>query len=379
MAQAACQILVTGAQGFIGKNICVHLQEHPGVTVIPFLRGDDPASLAQLVKKVDAVIHLAGENRPVDPSAFDKVNSGLTTDLCDAIIHTNEAQDRQVPLVLASSTQAALDNPYGRSKLAAEETARAMCNKTGNPAAVFRLPGVFGKWCKPNYNSVVATFCHNIAHGLPIRVDDPDAQLRLAYIDDVVAAMMAAALDPQAGFRFAPVSPDYSVKLGALAAQIEGFSVKRMSQKTDRVGTGLTRALYATYLSYLPHDQFTYELRKNGDSRGAFVEVLKTADSGQFSYFTAPPGSTRGEHYHHTKAEKFVVVKGTALFRFRHVVTNEMLEIFTTADAPRIVESIPGWVHSVSNTGQEDLIVMLWANEVFDHSRPDTFACKVAK
>lgn len=377
MTQTSRRVVVTGANGFIGKNLVVRLSEMSGFSVSSFVRGDHAAQLPELVAQADAVIHLAGENRPLDESAFAKVNTGLTVELCEAIRGEMAETGRKVPLLLASSTQAERDNPYGRSKLAAEQAVQALAEATGNPAVVFRLPGVFGKWCKPNYNSVVATFCHNMTRGLPIQVNDPAAILRLVYVDDVVSAFLAAVEAPVDGVFQATVEPQYTLSLGELVRQIEAFGACRTSLMTERAGTGLVRALYATYVSYLPNNCFAYEVPQYADPRGVFVEMLKTPDSGQFSYFTAHPGVTRGEHYHHSKTEKFLVIKGQAMFRFRHLLTNERVELRTCGDKPQVVDTIPGWVHDITNVGEDEMVVMLWANERFDRQRPDTVASKV--
>ena len=381
MTNAICRVLVTGSNGFIGKNLVVRLSELPRFVVSEFVRGDDVAALPQLLSQADAVVHLAGENRPADPSAFTQVNTGLTVAICNAIAAQVASGGRRAPLVLASSTQAERDNPYGQSKLAAEHAVQALAQDGGNPAVVFRLPGVFGKWCKPNYNSVVATFCHNMARGLPVQINDPAASLQLVYVDDVVTGLVAAVdallLPNAAGVSPGVVAPLYTTTLGELAAQIPAFGDCRTSLISERVGTGLVRALYATYVSYLPNDRFAYDVQQHADPRGVFVEMLKTPDSGQFSYFTAHPGITRGGHYHHTKTEKFLVIKGTGLFRFRHLLTDERFELTTSGDKPRVVDSIPGWVHDITNTGQDELVVMLWANEVFDRANPDTVAAPI--
>ena len=375
--QTTQRVLITGANGFIGKNLQVRLSELPGFSVLPFVRGDDVGQLPALVANADAVIHLAGENRPQDESAFVEVNTGLTLDLCNALAHEATSTGRKLPMLLASSTQAEFDNPYGRSKLAAERAARDLAESVGNAVVVFRLPGVFGKWCKPNYNSVVATFCHNLARGLPITVNDPTAVLKLVYVDDVVSAMIAA-LDAPQGLSQGVLPPVYETTLGELAEQFKAFDACRgTSLQTERVGTGLVRALYATYVSYLPKERFSYEVLSHGDQRGVFVEMLKTPDCGQFSYFTAHPGITRGGHYHHTKTEKFLVIKGQALFRFRHLLTNELVELRTSGDKPQVVDTIPGWTHDITNLGDDEMIVMLWANENFDRQKPDTVTSKV--
>lgn len=367
------RVLVTGSRGFIGKNLVIRLSELNGFEVIRFDRGDDFADLQSTLFKIDCVVHLAGENRPKEIIDFTLVNAGLTESLCAAIIATG----RKIPLILASSTQADLNNPYGASKRKAEIAVERLAAETGSPVVVYRLPGVFGKWCKPNYNSVVATFCNNIARDLPIQINDPSVNLRLVYIDDVVAAMIASLDAPAAGVTRGVVNPEYSIDLGDLADQIRAFGACRTSLVTERVGAGLVRALYATYVSYLPNERFSYEVPQYGDPRGVFVEMLKTPDCGQFSFFTAHPGITRGGHYHHTKTEKFLVIKGQALFRFRHLLTNELYELRTSGDKPVVVDTIPGWSHDITNMGEDEMVVMLWANENFDREKPDTVASKV--
>ncbi|WP_394673377.1 NAD-dependent epimerase/dehydratase family protein [Limnobacter sp.] len=377
MTQTTRRILITGANGFIGKNLLVRLGELPGYAVSSFVRGDNPEALPELVAQADAVVHLAGENRPTDISAFATVNARLTEALCAAIAQSIKTTGRRIPFILASSTQAELDNPYGHSKLAAEEAVHKLVAATGNPAVIFRLPGVFGKWCKPNYNSVVATFCYNIARSLPIQINDPSARLKLAYIDDVVTALINAIESPCTGLSIGAVKPEYECTLGELAEQIKAFENYRTTLLTERVGNGFVRALYATYVSYLPNEKFSYPVPQHADPRGVFVEMLKTPDSGQFSYFTAHPGITRGGHYHHSKTEKFLVIKGQALFKFRHLITNETVELLTSGDQPQVVDTIPGWAHDITNVGSDEMIVMLWANENFDRERPDTVASKV--
>jgi UDP-2-acetamido-2,6-beta-L-arabino-hexul-4-ose reductase len=357
----------------VGKNLGVVLDERADCEVIRFDRGQDPAALPGLLDSADAVVHLAGVNRPQDPAEFQAGNVGLTEFLCASI----EQLQRPVPLLLASSTQADQDNPYGRSKRAAEQAAEALAARTGNPVVIYRLPGIFGKWCRPDYNSVVATFCHRIARGLPIRIDDPATPLRLVHVDDVVSGFLAALESPAPGLRRGTVGPVYGITLGELARQIEAFRSCREDLVIERVGTGLVRALYSTYVSCLPPAQFAYGLASHADPRGVFVEMLKTRDSGQFSFFTAHPGVTRGGHYHHTKTEKFLVIRGVARFRFRHLLTGERCELDVSGDRPTVVETIPGWAHDITNTGDSELVVMIWANEVFDRDRPDTIAAPV--
>jgi UDP-2-acetamido-2,6-beta-L-arabino-hexul-4-ose reductase len=372
------RVLVTGANGFIGKNLVVRLSEFDNISILKYVRGDETSSLNDLISKSDFVIHLAGENRPHVDEAYTIGNADLTMQLCNSIRKNYEDSGRYVPLIFASSVQATSGNPYGFSKLNAEMSVLELSGSTGNPSVIFRLPGIFGKWCKPNYNSVVATFCHNISRGLPINIHDPSSIVRLAYIDDVVTALISALDINHTGCINATLDTIYTVGLGDLANQLVSFKECRDSLMIEKVGLGLTRALYATYVSYLPTDNFSYKVQQHSDVRGRFVEVLKTSDSGQFSYFTAFPGVTRGSHYHHTKTEKFLVVKGCALFRFRHLITNELVELRTSGENPEVVDTIPGWSHDITNVGNEEMLVMLWANENFDIHNPDTVASKVA-
>ena len=367
------KVLVTGANGFIGKNLVLRLREQIGIEVLTFVRGQDDTDLREALVQCDAVVHLAGENRPADLQGFADVNAGLTGRVCQCI----KASGKIIPLLLISSTQAELNNPYGISKLAAEQEVQALAKDQGNPVAIYRLPGVFGKWCKPNYNSVVATFCHNKAHDLPVEIRDASASVRLVYVDDVVSSLLGQLTAAWKGLMRPSVVPEYSITLGELSDQIDAFKNCRSTLTLERVGTGLPRALYATYVSYLPVEKFAYNVPAYEDKRGVFVEMLKTPDSGQFSFFTAHPGTTRGGHYHHTKTEKFLVVKGHARFGFRHMLTNEVHHLETQGDQPQIVETVPGWTHEITNIGTEEIVVMLWTNEVFDRANPDTITSKV--
>lgn len=372
------RVLITGANGFVGKNLRLHLSERKDVSVLCFDRENRLDELPGLVAEADFVFHLAGVNRPQDPQEFFTGNADLTQVLCEAVSAVKASTGRAVPVVYTSSIQADRDNAYGQSKLQAELALRALAEQQEVAVFIFRLPNVFGKWCRPNYNSAVATFCHNIARGLPIQINDPAAPVSLVYVDDVVARFIAlmdgadAQLDAEG---FAVVSPQYSTTVGEMAGHIQAFRDSRESMVTERVGSGFLRALYSTYVSYLPTESFSYTVPQHGDPRGVFVEMLKTQDSGQFSYFTAHPGITRGGHYHHTKTEKFLVIKGEARFKFRHMETGESYELVTRGDKAEIVETVPGWTHDITNIGSEEMIVMLWANEIFDRERPDTFAC----
>lgn len=367
------KVLVTGTNGFIAKNLVLRLREQADTEVLPFVRGDTDSQLRAALVLADAVIHLAGENRPASPDAFEQVNTGLTRQICDSL----RSLDKSVPLIFASSVQAELDNSYGRSKLSAEQALEQLAQDNGNPVAIYRMPGVFGKWCKPNYNSVVATFCHNKAHDLPVQINDAHARIRLVYVDDVVSAFLSLLTAPWSGLVRPVVAPEYSVTLGELSEQFDAFKNCRSTLVSERVGTGLTRALYATYVSYLPKDKFAYDVPAYRDARGVFVEMLKTPDAGQFSFFTAHPGITRGGHYHHTKTEKFLVIKGKARFGFRHMLTNEVHHLETEGAKPQVVETVPGWSHDITNIGDEEMVVLLWANEIFDRTNPDTITSKV--
>lgn len=366
------KVLVTGSDGFIGKNLLVKLAEN-SIEFACFTRQHSAGDLVALLKDVHFVFHLAGVNRPQDPADFDRQNHGLTSKICEAI----RASGRPIPVAYTSSIQASSENPYGNSKRAAEEELKRLNARTQSPVYLYRLPNVFGKWARPNYNSVVATFCNNVSQNIPIRIDDAGKIVPLLYIDDLLESFMSILSNPQSGVLRPIVKPEYSISVGELASQIEAFHRSRYTLITEEVGNALTRALYATYLSYLKPEQFSYEVPTYEDSRGRFVEMLKTKDSGQFSFFTAHPGITRGGHYHHTKSEKFLVLQGLARFSFRNILTNEAHELSVDAVAPKIVETIPGWTHDITNIGKNDLIVMLWASEAFDRARPDTIANKV--
>lgn len=367
------RIVVTGADGFIGRNLRVRLAESGQTDVVDITRHSSEDEVQAALGSADFVFHLAGVNRPQAPADFAIGNADATGRLCNAL----KASGRGAVVVLASSTQAAQDNPYGQSKRGAENHVRAYGADTGAQVHVFRLPNVFGKWARPNYNSAVATFCHNRAHDLPIQVNDPSTALQLVYVDDVMDAFLRMLGAPAATAEFAEVGPVYETTVGEVAGIIESFRESRQKLTTPRVGTGLVRALYSTYLSYLEPDAFEYRVPVHVDPRGEFVEMLKTSDSGQFSYFTAHPGVTRGEHYHHTKTEKFLVIRGTAHFGFRHILTGQTHELVTRSGEARVVETVPGWTHNITNIGDDELIVMLWANENFDSEKPDTFPLTV--
>lgn len=364
-------VVVTGARGFIGMNLCCRLREASELELRPLSTGCSQSEMAEALEGAQFVFHLAGVNRAEQPEAFFEGNVGFTRTLCDV------ARDRKdpPPIAFTSSIHAGRDTPYGASKEAAEVVLREYGMATGAPVHLLRLPGVFGKWGRPDYNSVVATFCHNIARGLPITVRDPAALLTLVHIDDVVSTLFSLLRDNHPG-GYVNVAPVYETTVGALADLLRSYSDGRRTLAMPPVGTGFQRALYATYASYLPSSGLAYQVRSNSDERGEFVELLKTADSGQFSYFTILPGKTRGGHYHHTKTEKFLVASGDARFDFRNVLTNEACSVFASGGMARIVEAAPGWAHSVTNVGTREVVCLVWANETFDPARPDTFAAR---
>jgi UDP-2-acetamido-2,6-beta-L-arabino-hexul-4-ose reductase len=366
------KVLVTGSDGFIGKNLLIKLVEN-SIDYVCFTRDQSIADIPALLEDIHFVFHLAGVNRPLDEAEFSKHNFEFTTALCDAIQKTGRA----IPVAFTSSIQAISDNAYGISKKLAEDALIQLHASTQTSVYLYRLPNVFGKWARPNYNSVVATFCHNITQDLPIRIDDPSKPVPLIYIDDLIESFLDVLSNPLPGVSRPAVEPEYSISVGDLASQIEAFHHSRDTLMSEEVGNGLTRSLYATYLSYLKPEQFAYEVPAYEDSRGRFVEMLKTKNSGQFSFFTAHPGITRGGHYHHTKSEKFLILQGLARFGFRNIVTNEAYELIVDGLAPKIVETIPGWTHDITNIGENELIVMLWASEAFDRARPDTIVNKV--
>lgn len=363
------KIVVTGASGFIGKNLCIRLEESGYHNVTRIDRMTSQADFKIALSEADFVYHLAGVNRPANDNEFKDVNSDLT----QYIVSELQKTGRRVPIVLSSSTQAERSSLYGVSKAEAEVIVESYGKQCNAPYFIYRFPNVFGKWCRPNYNSFVATFCYNIANNIEINIHDPLANVTLVYVDDVCNSLIAL-IDGNPISGYQNVSPEYSVTVGEVAELLTLFKNGRDNLVTENVGTGFPRALYSTYLSYFSPEQFSYQVPGYTDERGIFCEMLKTRDSGQFSFFTAYPGITRGGHYHHSKNEKFLVIKGTALFKFEHICTGERYELPVTSDELRIVETVPGWSHDITNIGEEELVVMLWANEIFDRNAPDTFS-----
>lgn len=367
------RILVTGSDGFIGRNLSVHLAEAGYADIATVTLADTKEEILNKVEQADFIFHLAGVNRPESDEEFNRGNNKLTQLITEKL----SACNRKTAIVFSSSIHAQVNNAYGASKVNAENALLNYQQATGAAVYIYRLPNVFGKWCRPNYNSAVATFCNNIINGLPITIDNPDTPLSMVYIDDLCASFIGQLTSPDVLNGYSTVSPVYQSSVGEVASLLAEFKESRDSLLTEKVGTGFVRALYSTYISYLKPEQFAYPVVQHSDQRGSFVEMLKTQDSGQFSFFTAHPGITRGGHYHHTKTEKFLVIKGKALFKFRHIVSDETYQLHVDGSQSQIVETAPGWSHDVTNIGDDELIVMLWANEVFDRENPDTVAFKV--
>jgi UDP-2-acetamido-2,6-beta-L-arabino-hexul-4-ose reductase len=362
--------VVTGARGFVGRNLCVALRRRSGLELAMVDVSDGWKRLEEAAVGADVVFHLAGVNRPERVEEYASGNAGLTSELLNAL----EAAGRTPKIVFSSSIQAALDNPYGRSKRAAEDALRRFCERTGADGVTYRLNNLFGKWCRPNYNSVTATFCHNIANGLAIEISDPSRLVQLTYVDDVVAAF-AGELDAPTvrGFRFAPELPSEAISLGALAATLRSFREQRQSLTLPDFGSRFMRALYATYLSYLPAHELAYPLAARSDPRGSLAEFVKTPHAGQIFVSRTRPGITRGNHFHQTKAEKFLVVQGEAVIRFRQVDGGDVVEYRVRGEDYRVLDIPPGYTHSIENVGRDELVTLFWSSEVFDPAAPDTF------
>ena len=366
------RVLITGANGFIARNLRSHLDEFKDIEIVSFSRTNNTDELLELTSNIDFVFHLAGVNRADKKTDFERENLHLTELLCDSLALSK----RKIPLIFASSTQVNQNTDYGKSKLLAEKIVKKYSENTGSNAFIYRFPNLFGKWCKPNYNSVVATFCNNIANNLPIEIHEYGHEIELMYIDDVISEFISVLYGLEAKPSINNI-PFYTISVGKLSEMIHEFHSNRKSLIVDRVGSGFIRAIYATYLSYLKPEFFSYHISSSSDDRGIFAEVLKTKDSGQFSFFTSKPGELRAEHYHHTINEKFLVVSGDAIFKFRNIQTNEECTILSNGDKLQIVETIPGWAHNIENIGSSEMLVILWANEIYDSEKSDTHAYSI--
>lgn len=368
------KILVTGALGFIGKNLCQHLKEIKTIDLIAYDKDDDFSVIENNIKDIDFIFHLAGVNRTENVEEFYKGN----TDLTKSIIELIKTNNLTTPILITSSIQAIKDNDYGKSKKQAED----LVIKYGenSKSYVYRLHNVFGKWCRPNYNSVVATFCNNISHDIDITINDENVQLELVYIDDVIKEFISVLMGNKPikmDGLFCYIEPTYNITLGDLAKKIRGFKVNMESILVPQTGDTFTKKLFSTYLSYVELDKMVFEPKMNIDDRGSFTELIHTVDSGQVSISVSKPGVFRGNHYHHTKMEKFIVVRGEAKITFQHVITGELKEYLVDDKVFKIVNIPVGYTHKIENIGNSDMILILWCNELFDKSNPDAYMMEV--
>lgn len=379
------KILVTGAKGFIGKNLIAELENikdgkskssvvSSDLTIYEFDIESDPTVLDTYCSDCDFVFHLAGVNRPKEQAEFMEGNFGFTSTLLDNL----KKHHNTCPVMISSSIQAELQNAYGESKKAGEDLLFEYSKETGTKVLVYRFPNVFGKWCRPNYNSAVATFCNNIACDLPINVNDRSAEMTLVYIDDVVAELInALGGKPNCENNFCKVPTEHKITLGEIVDLIYSFKSSRDERSIPNMSDAFTKKLYATYLSYLPTDKFSYPLKMNIDNRGSFTEIIRTADRGQFSVNISKPGITKGNHWHNTKNEKFVVVSGKGAIRFRKPDSDEVIEYLVSGEKIEVVDIPTGYTHNIENLGDTDMVTFMWCNECFDPEKPDTYFLEV--
>lgn len=362
-------VLITGSEGFMGRNLREAVGRRDDARITGFDLNHDPADLPGLLSEADIVFHLAGVNRPRHVEEFQAGNAGLTRTIVDCLLE----QGKNIPLVISSSIQAALDNPYGISKREAENAVLDYGGRSGAPVYLYRLTNVFGKWSRPNYNSVVSTFCHNIAHGLDIAISDPAREVELVYIDDVVAAfldILDGKVPPSHGFL--SVAPTYRITLGNLAEQVGEIRDVRTTLQVPDLADDFTRKLHATYVSYLDGDDFSYSLETRTDNRGCLAELIKSRHFGQIFVSKTNGRTVRGNHYHNTKIEKFCVLQGEAVIRLRHLFGDDLLEYRVSGDRLQVVDIPPGYTHSIENLSDTEMIVLFWANQIFDPEKPDT-------
>ena len=368
------KILVTGAKGFIGKNLIAELKNQKYTDILKYDLDDDPSIIDTYAKECDFVFHLAGVNRPQNQEEFMEGNFGFTSTLLDAL----KKNKNRATVMISSSIQATLDNLYGQSKKAGENLIFSYSRETGANVLVYRFPNVFGKWCRPNYNSAIATFCNNIAHDLPIQVIDPNVAMNLVYIDDVVEELINALKGKEnKNGDFCEVPVTYGITLGEIVDLIKSFKESRKTLSVPNMANGFEKKLYSTYLSYLPTDQFSYPLKMNVDDRGSFTEIIRTMDRGQFSVNITKPGVTKGNHWHHTKNEKFLVVSGKGLIRLRNIGTEKIIDYNVSGDKMEVVDIPTGYTHNIINVGDTDLVTFMWANESFNLKKPDTYFLEV--
>jgi UDP-2-acetamido-2,6-beta-L-arabino-hexul-4-ose reductase len=367
------RVLVTGSKGFVGRNLCAMLGRLEDIELYEYDVDNSQEDLDHALVKVDFIIHLAGVNRPKTTNEFETGNTGSIEEICSKL----KVIGRSPKIVLSSSVQAELDNLYGVSKRRAEEVLEGFAENTGAECVVYRFKNLFGKWCRPNYNSVTATFCHNIANDLPIQISDSVYEIDLTYIDDAVKAFVDEMEPGASGFRFAEPLSSTCISLGELAAKIKSFHDLRTSLLMPDFSNDFERALYGTYLAYLDEKDFEYGLEKRSDQRGSLAEFIKSPAMGQIFVSRTEPGITRGNHYHHTKTEKFLVLEGEGVIRFRHIEKGEILEYPVSGEKYKVVDIPPGYIHSIENVGKGVLVTLFWASEMFDPDKPDTYFEKV--
>jgi UDP-2-acetamido-2,6-beta-L-arabino-hexul-4-ose reductase len=360
--------LITGADGFIARNLIVSLGRMPHIEILKYGRKNSLEELDELINQADFIFHLAGVNRPKNSDEFYEGNANLTK----TIVKFVEKHNKKIPILLSSSTQVMSDNDYAKSKKEAENIIIEYSKKNSVACFIYRLPNVFGKWSKPNYNSVIATWCYNIARDIDIQVNNKNTKLNLVYIGDVIHAFLDRLYVGNSHETFYEVKTVYQKTLGEIEELLYGFRDSRKNLLIPNIARGFERVLYATYLSYLPEDKFSYKLSGHKDARGTFYEILKTLDSGQLGISTTKPGITRGNHYHHTKNEKFLVIKGEALIELRDLFSDKVIQYNVSDAEMEIVEMIPGYTHNIKNTGDDEMILLIWANENYNPDAPDT-------
>lgn len=368
------KILVTGAKGFIAKNLIIELKNRKYLDIFEYSREMDLALLNEYCKDSDFVFHLAGVNRPEEQSAFMEDNFCFTSTLLDIL----RKYKNYCPVMMSSSIQAELDNPYGKSKKASEELLFNHSIETGAKVLIYRFPNVFGKWCRPNYNSVIASFCYNIAHDLPVIIDNPNVVMNLLYIDDVIIELINALEGNENRIgKYCEVPIVYNATLIRIVDLIYSFKKSRENRSIPDMSDAFVKKLYSTYLSYLPENNFSYKLKMNVDNRGSFTEFIKTPDRGQVSVNILKPGITKGNHWHHTKNEKFLVVSGKGVIRFRRIDSNEVIEYFVSSEKLEVLDIPTGYTHNIENLGDSDMVTIMWVNELFDPNKTDTFFLSV--
>lgn len=368
------KILVTGANGFIGKNLIAEIKATTDHEVLSYDKDTDPNLLDSYCAKAEFVFHLAGVNRPKEQAEFMEGNFGFTSTLLDTL----KKNSNRCPVMISSSTQAELNNPYGESKKAGEELLQAYGHETGSKVLIYRFPNVFGKWCQPNYNSAVATFCYNIARDMPITINDSKVMLTLVYIDDVVKELVRALTGEENRVdEICEVPTSHLVRLGEIVELLHSYKTSREERSVPNMSDAFTKKLYSTYLSYLPENEFSYELKMNVDQRGSFTEFIRTPDRGQVSVNISKPGITKGNHWHHTKNEKFLVVSGEGVIRFRKLDSAEVIEYFVSGEKMKVVDIPVGYTHNIENLGQTDMVTIMWVNEPFSPETPDTYYLEV--